>query len=321
MTTSRRAINSDGRRSLQCGYRQSRGGGNAFPGHAYGQVGACFQPGCRDRGVGQPGAGAGVPVRAVQPHVPADRIAGAALAEFLIGADHDRVVTRRPHRQRVITGGRRPDRAGGPALVVASPEHPADRGVNVVIGEKAHLPGRGQQPPGLIHISRPQVRERLQDRLGSEALPQVILHGQRPDPGARERRGAGMHPTALDHLPAIFAGRRAAASMRDRSGSSRMVCSKMIWSGRRSPSQVPSRCWKSIFPPHGREPKLAQRGLIVARPQMSHQQVDPRQRHIPLGTQLAHHKQRQQILEVVQADSVMGDSFLIEGTTRPTCSQ
>jgi hypothetical protein len=49
-------------------------------------------------------------------------------------------------------------------------QHPADGGVDVVVEEEPHLPGRGEQPAGLVDVGSLQVRERLKDGLSAIAM-------------------------------------------------------------------------------------------------------------------------------------------------------
>ena len=36
--------------------------------------------------------------------------------------------------------------------MVALPRHPADRDIHIMVEEETHLPGRGQQLPGLFNV-------------------------------------------------------------------------------------------------------------------------------------------------------------------------
>ena len=107
----------------------------------------------------------------MQPYVAPDGVAASPAAELLVGAHHHGVVFSCPYGEGVIAGGSQPDRTGGPALVVTLPQHPADGSVDVVVEEEPHLPGRGHQVPGLIHVGLPQVGEGGQDRISVIAVP------------------------------------------------------------------------------------------------------------------------------------------------------
>jgi hypothetical protein len=70
--------------------------------------------------------------------VPTDWLAPAPLAEFLVGADEDRLMLRRPYRQLVISGARQAGGTRPQALVTTLPQHLSDRGIHVVIKQESH---------------------------------------------------------------------------------------------------------------------------------------------------------------------------------------
>jgi hypothetical protein len=69
-----------------------------------------------------------------------DRVLHPPSAEFPVGADHHGSMLGRPYRQRVIGRGREPYLARGQTLVPVTPQHPADRGIDIVIQQEAHYP-------------------------------------------------------------------------------------------------------------------------------------------------------------------------------------
>ena len=158
------------------------------------------------------------------------------------------------HTQKCHHPEQRPARLARPPprsnLMARIAQQPLDRDIDIVVQDKAHSTGRRKLLPSIFDICVREVGKGLPDSTIGVLL---LKDGWRADRGVRVPAITGLLPITLrvrTMRPAIPSDRpRSCLRSWERMRSRLRTSSRTIWSGARSPSQVPSGCRNRIWRP------------------------------------------------------------------------